>query len=734
MFYISVMRNIGIIILFLLQWMTSPECQSQPEFSQYLISDQVHGTQSLFATDVDGDGDSDILGAAAEDHDVIFWRNEGGTPLQWTKIIVNGTFSGAGTVMGCDINGDGKTDILAGAKTGDQIAWWENSGGDTILWIKHIIRSSYDFPHEVYGCDIDLDGDTDVLAASSLQNEITLWRNEGGTPVAWSEQTVATGFTQAKSVHAGDFNSDGLPDVVGASLLDNEISWWENGGGWPIQWTKHVVTSSFSGAHRVESVDMDQDGLPDILAAGWYANQIAWWRNDGGNPVGWTKQVITSGFQRTCVAIPTDLDQDGDIDVIGTSQDGDEVAWFRNNGGNPINWQKFLIDPEFDRVWPVCAADFDGDTDIDIAAASGHEGNNQVRWYRQTPANLLSYPESAVYDPDSNRYLVSCQGTGSIVAIDAQGNQSVFASGFGIVIGLAISGDTLYAVCDNVVRGLLLSDATVVFVHAIPEAVKLNDIATGTGNLLYVSDVLGDKIFRIDIAANTHVVLADDELTGPNGILAEEEQNRLLVVSWRTNSPVQAVDLSTGAVSSVIQTTLSNCDGITKDSFGRYYISEWAQGTIQRFDPTFQLPSETLYTTSESPADIWYNPWLEEIAIPLCTGHAVDFIPVYPVSIEKKSMEINDRIYPNPFFLNAILEIHLDKPGMVHADLFDLTGKLIQPICRKPFPAGTHRIPFSGKNLNEGIYMVDVSIIDPANTERILGKQVIRVTKTNVHP
>lgn len=728
------MRFTFIIILLQLIWLTSPECRSQPVFSQHLISDQVNGTQSLYSCDVDGDGDQDILGAAAEDNDVIFWRNDGGTPLEWTKIIVNGTFSGAGTVTGCDINGDGKMDILAGAKTGDQIAWWENSGGDTILWTKHIIRSSYNFPHEVYACDIDLDGDTDVLAASSLQNEITLWRNEGGTPVAWTEQTIAAGFTQAKSVHAADFNSDGLPDVVAASLLNNEISWWENGGGWPIYWTKHVVTSSFSGAHRVESVDIDQDGLPDILAVGWYANQIAWWQNGGGNPVGWTQQVITSGFQRTCIAIPADLDEDGDIDVIGTSQDDDEVAWFRNNGGSPINWQKFSIDPEFDRVWPVCAGDFDGDADIDIAAASGHDGNNQFRWYRQTPDNLLSYPESIVYDPDSNRYFVSCQGTGSIVTIDAQGNQLVFASGFGIVIGLTLTGDTLYAVCDNVVRGLLRSDATVVFEHAIPEAVKLNDIAAGSGNLLYVSDVLGNMIFRIDVVANTHMILADNELNGPNGILVEQEQNRLLVVSWRTNSPVQAVDLSSGAVSTVIQTALSNCDGITKDSFGRYYISEWEQGTIQRFDPAFQLPSEILYTTTESPADICYNPWLEEIAIPLCLGHNVDFLPVYPVAVEKKRMRMNDRIYPNPFSSDAILEIHLEKPAMVQADLIDLTGKPVEKICRKSFPAGTHQIPVSGINLTEGLYIIEVIIMDPDNPDKILRKQDIKATKTIVQP
>lgn len=370
---------------------------AQVSFEQHLISGQTYGTQSLYACDLDKDGDIDILGAAAEDFDILWWRNDGGTPPVFTRIIIDESFFGAGAIYAADINGDSFTDILAGAKTGDQVAWWVNSGENSVEWTKHIIRSEYNFPHEVYAEDIDLDGDMDVLAASSLQDEITLWYNEGGNPVEWTEQTIAMGFTQAKSVHAGDFNNDGFPDVVGASLLNNQIIWWENDGNYPINWTAHEVTSSFAGAHRVQALDLDQDSLIDILGTGWYANQIAWWKNLGGNPPAWEKQIITSGFLRTCMGYAVDLDDDMDYDVVGTAQDGDEVAWFRNDGGNPITWTKISIDPDFDRVWPVFAADLDGDSDVDVVAASGHEGNNEVRWYENL--SVVGTKENPVQNP-----------------------------------------------------------------------------------------------------------------------------------------------------------------------------------------------------------------------------------------------------------------------------------------------------------------------------------------------
>ncbi|MFH1197132.1 MAG: FG-GAP-like repeat-containing protein [bacterium] len=362
-------------------------CQTQ--FNEHLINNNTHGTVSICTSDIDLDGDNDILSAVAEDDAIIWWRNDGGTPLVWTKKSIGNNFLGAKSVYTADIDNDSDVDVIGCASDGAQIAVWYNSGGNEITWTKQIVKSGYAWAHEVFACDIDSDGDIDILGASSTLNQITLHKNTGGSPIIWQHSVIEENFNQAKSVCAGDVDNDGDNDILGASLLNNEISLWQNDG--TDLWTKKIVSSSFGGAHHIQLVDINNDGWLDILGAGWYANQIAWWKNNGNNPITWTKQIIGSGFARTCVAFAIDLDNDGYKDVIGSAQDGDQVAWWKNDGNDPIEWTKFIIDNNFNRVWPVHAADLDNDGDVDVIAGSGQEGTNEIKWYENIfdPTEIL---------------------------------------------------------------------------------------------------------------------------------------------------------------------------------------------------------------------------------------------------------------------------------------------------------------------------------------------------------
>jgi hypothetical protein len=358
--------------------------KAQPHFTTHQLDNNSHGTVSLFSIDLDLDNDIDIITAATEDNQVIWWRNNGGSPLSWTKIIIASNFFGAKSVYAGDIDGDGDNDIVACASDAAQIAIWINTGTNQLTFEKQVVRNNYLWAHEVYLTDIDSDGDLDILAASSSLNQISLFTNLGGSPIIWEEKIIGDNFTQAKSVTAGDIDNDGLVDIAAASLLENQIAWWKNNSD--NSWTKQIISSSFAGAHRVQLVDIDKDGWLDILASGWYANEIAWWKNSGGTHITWSKQIIGSNFMRTCVAYSIDIDNDGNNDVIGTAQDGDHVAVWINDGGQPISWTKLVIDNNFDRVWPLHANDLDNDGDIDIIAGSGHQGNDEIRWYE----NLLN--------------------------------------------------------------------------------------------------------------------------------------------------------------------------------------------------------------------------------------------------------------------------------------------------------------------------------------------------------
>ena len=344
----------------------------------YTIDGNFDGPGSVYACDVDGDGSTDVLGAATNANQIAWWDNGGGTPVTWTKYLIADAFSCAISVYAEDMDGDLDMDVLGAGWWRNQIAWWRNDGGNPIAWTKQAIANSFNWAHEVYACDVDRDGDADVLGASAANHTIAWWRNDGGSPVVWTAQTIGTGFTGARSVRADDLDGDGDIDVVGVALVANETSWWRNDGGNPIVWTKFVISNTFGQPHMVRTCDVDGDHDLDLLAAGYLPGELAWWRNDGGNPVVWTRFTVVSGFTGALTIEPADLDGDGDVDILGTAEGVDDIAWWSNEGGDPIVWQLHMIDDNFTDVWPAYAADIDGDTYTDIVAGGGLE----IRWWK----------------------------------------------------------------------------------------------------------------------------------------------------------------------------------------------------------------------------------------------------------------------------------------------------------------------------------------------------------------
>ena len=101
--------------------------------------------------------------------------------LAWTEQTITDTFNGAASVYAADVDGDGDLDILGAAFNADDITWWENTTGDGSSWSTHIVTTSFNGAMSVYAADVDGDGDLDVLgAAIGLQTTITWWENTNG--------------------------------------------------------------------------------------------------------------------------------------------------------------------------------------------------------------------------------------------------------------------------------------------------------------------------------------------------------------------------------------------------------------------------------------------------------------------------------------------------------------------------------------------------------------------------
>ena len=348
---------------------------AQNLFVQHTIDNNFPGACSVCSYDMDGDGDLDILAAGNSGSQIAWWKTEEDSSLTFTKFIVTQSAFGIIFVDAADIDGDYDMDILGASWQGNEIAIWKNLGGDPILWEKIVVDNNIIQAHEVHPAYVDADSLVDLIAASGGNHQIIWYRNGGSNPTIWEKNIVDNQFTGARSVRCFDMNNDGYNDLIGAALTANQISIWYNNGANPIQWNKQIVDNTCGGAHWVHCADLDKDNDQDILAAGAIPGLIAWWRNDNGIPILWTKQFISNSFSGALSVAAADLDMDNDVDVFGAATNSNRVSWWENNGSNPIEWFTNSVLINYGGAWPVFAVDFDwdGDTDILTTASTGNK-------------------------------------------------------------------------------------------------------------------------------------------------------------------------------------------------------------------------------------------------------------------------------------------------------------------------------------------------------------------------
>lgn len=125
--------------------------------------------------------------------------------------------------------------------------------------------------------DDDGDGDADLFSCTAT----SLVRIENRMPhraVSSTTQSVASGSGIAPEgsacFAAADFNRDGRPDVVSASMTDGKIRVYLNNGGTTIT---SVAVANNSGCRWVAAGDFDRDGDADIAAPSISLNRVVWY-------------------------------------------------------------------------------------------------------------------------------------------------------------------------------------------------------------------------------------------------------------------------------------------------------------------------------------------------------------------------------------------------------------------------------------------------------------------------
>jgi hypothetical protein len=288
---------------------------------EHVLTDFADGAEAAIAVRVDGDADIDFF-SAAFNREEIAWYENAGDDESFTSTPITFDCRLCTDVWSADLDGDGDHDALSASGFDGKIVWYENTVA-TNSWTPRLIGIAGE---SVEAADLDQDGDVDVVGG------LTCFDNKGGSPPTFAAgRAIPSVPTSVNAIAILDVDRDGDPDVLSAGQEGDMIAWHENNGMLPSGWTTHIVSTTADFATFAYGADLDGDGDVDLLSSSFFDDTISWYENDGGSPPSFARHVVSSSADGARSVFAADLDRDGDIDVISASQNDQKVVWHVND-------------------------------------------------------------------------------------------------------------------------------------------------------------------------------------------------------------------------------------------------------------------------------------------------------------------------------------------------------------------------------------------------------------------
>ncbi|MFO0870339.1 MAG: VCBS repeat-containing protein [Pirellulales bacterium] len=244
-------------------------------------------------------------------------------------------------------------------------------------------------PAHLDPCDLDQDGREDLLVAelgsldpADHQAGRVTWLRRDEEGRGYQVRVLADRLGRVADVRAADFDRDGDLDLVVAEFgwhRTGRILLLEHPGGRDPSGPFGVrVLYSYPGTIHVPPCDLNGDGWIDFIAlVSQHQETVLAFLNQGDGT--FSPQVLWSAedpsFGSSGIEL-VDLDDDGDLDVLGTSGDTFDnkhvkpyhgVYWLENEGRFPF--RHTLLTP-LPGAYRAVAGDVDGDGDRDIVASA----------------------------------------------------------------------------------------------------------------------------------------------------------------------------------------------------------------------------------------------------------------------------------------------------------------------------------------------------------------------------
>ncbi|MBS4027639.1 MAG: choice-of-anchor D domain-containing protein, partial [Ignavibacteriales bacterium] len=519
---------------------------------------------AVYVSDIDGDGDGDLLTANAVAHTVSVLKNSGDGTYQTKVDYATGT--SPLSVYASDIDGDGDEDILVANNIDNTVSVLKNNGDGTY-------QAKLDYttgvnPNSVYASDIDGDGDEDILVAGGPNTVSVLKNNGDGTYQAKVDYATGSG---PGSVFASDIDGDGDADIVVTNVYSNTVSVLKNNGNGTF--ASKVDYGTGGGPYSVYASDVDGDGDVDLLTANVNLNTVSVLKNNGDG----TYQIrvdYSTGTQPISV-YASDIDGDGDEDILTANEGSNTVSVLKNNGNGT-----FAAIVEYATgSYPISvhASDIDGDGDVDILATN-------------RTSNTISILKNINLPPAPSILFSRTTIPFGLVFVDSTKQDSVIItnSGTADLVVSNITSDNIVFVADVSGFTLTPSESKTVHITFTPTAVT-----TYNGNIIFTHNGEGSP---------DTIIVSGEVTTTPFPIISVTPLNiDFGNVLLGTNKQDSIIVTNTGTANLIVSDIYSNNSVFTFDTTNFTLAPNISRAVHVTFTPTSintQLGNIIVYNNS----------------------------------------------------------------------------------------------------------------------------------------
>jgi hypothetical protein len=338
------------------------------------------GYQTLIA-DINADGKPDVVGLSGRGETLYWYENP-----SWTRhAIVDGRHRMI-TVAAADLDGDSVPELALGTHFGQtqeqsegHVYLLEHDGDPRQPWKAREI-DRLPTTHRMRFVDIDNDGTPELVNSALTGPGAKAPLFESQTPLVyyepgeWKRRAIATDLSGV--VH-GMYEEDWNGPVILTAAMGGVVRFRLGGDG---AWERRFLVKGDprerpnDGASEIRLGSLGGERFLATIEP-WHGNQVVVYNHEGHNQ--WPRQVLDDTLEDGHTLVLEDFNGDGNDEIVaGFRGEASDLLLFRHEDGN---WRRTVIDDGGMAAAGCEASDLDSDGDADLVCIGARTAN--IKWY-----------------------------------------------------------------------------------------------------------------------------------------------------------------------------------------------------------------------------------------------------------------------------------------------------------------------------------------------------------------